>query len=84
MSDRLRERLVADKPVTREYPPKVHHAHRLKKLLNQHQVAQLLGVTPLTARRILSGCDLKLSQAFKLAKYLGAAVTDLWQLKEVE
>lgn len=83
MSDQLKHRLVEHKPFVHEYPPQVFQT-RVKKFLNQHQVRELLGVCPTTARRILAGCDLKLSQAYKLARHLGVSILDLWHLKKEE
>lgn len=77
MPQTLRDKLRQEKPPVERYPPRVHQC-QVQTYLNQHQLAQLLGITPLTARRILSGCDLKLSQALLICRHLNLQVGDLW------
>lgn len=70
-----------------EYPPRVfkvkfgNDQEDAKLVITPDDVARLLRITPVTARRIVEGCDLKLSDAFKIANRLGLTIEDLWSLR---
>lgn len=79
MPQTLGEKLRNKKPVKDQYPPTVLKTKLDKFDLSRTQVCRVLGITPLTASRIMRGCDLKLTQALKLAKHLGVSLTDIWE-----
>jgi plasmid maintenance system antidote protein VapI len=74
----LGQKLRDQKPQKDQYPPTVLKT-KLKEHFDRQTVCKILGITPLTASRIMRGCDLKLSHALKLSKYLGVSLTDLWE-----
>lgn len=79
MPQTLGEKLRDKKPSKDQYPPTVLRTS-LSKLVKRDVVCRVLGVTPITASRILRGCDLKLTYALKLSKHLGVSLTDLWEM----
>jgi DNA-binding XRE family transcriptional regulator len=72
-----------------EYPPKLYNC-KLEELRLNHPdkptievLAHAVGITPVTLTRIQEGCDVKLSNAFKLAKIFGVSVTDIWEPRTI-
>lgn len=78
MAQTLGEQLRHKKPLKDVYPPSVLKT-RLKDLITREKLAKLLGVTPLTASRILRGCDLKLTYALKIARLLNLTIEEVWE-----
>lgn len=76
---------MANKPTSagEAYPPQVFKSTQLisrMQELGKDEVwlIQLLRISHITARRILRGCDLKLSHAVKIAHELDIEVDALW------
>lgn len=72
-----------------EWPPRIFDTKveaMLRKKLGKHysvnNVAQFLGVTPVTMRKILKGCTISLENAMKLAELLGTDIKSIWKLKK--
>jgi plasmid maintenance system antidote protein VapI len=63
-----------------EYPPRIFKT-RLPELVRPSEVVGLaakVGVTPMTMRRIVRGCDVKMSVARKVARIFGLSVSEVW------
>jgi hypothetical protein len=76
----LATQLRRSKPPREVYPPKPLSC-KLRGMVNYHWVMDTLGVSDLTAQRILAGIDLKLTHALKISRALGVSIQDLWEVK---
>lgn len=67
------------------YPPVVFKKCRLRRVLIDRGVTdpqawliELLGISHITAQRILRGCDLRFGRAVKIAEKLDLDINHLW------
>lgn len=67
-------------PKKAEYPPRVFKT-RLPELIQPSEVTNLaakIGITPMTLRRIIKGCDVKMTVAFRIAKVFDLTPGEIW------